>query len=34
MVKVADKNMNEVLRCKITGNASYNPESASIIARQ
>ena len=34
MVKVTDKNMNEVMRCKITGNACYNPESATIIARQ
>lgn len=34
MVKVTEKNMNEVMRCKITGNAMYNPESATIIARQ
>jgi len=34
MVKVTEKNMNEVIRCKITGNASYNPDSAAIIARQ
>eukprot|EP00092_Neocalanus_flemingeri_P061205 GFUD01073535.1.p1 GENE.GFUD01073535.1~~GFUD01073535.1.p1 ORF type:complete len:113 (+),score=13.20 GFUD01073535.1:132-470(+) len=33
MVKVLEKNMNEVVRCRITGNAAYNPASAMIIAR-
>ena len=27
-------NMNELLKCKITGNASYDPRSAEIIARK
>lgn len=33
MVKVSEKNINEVAKCRITANSDYNPESANIIAR-
>ena len=33
MVKVTEKNINEVAKCRITANSDYNPESANIIAR-
>ena len=33
MVLNGDGDMNEVIRCKITSNASYDPRSAEIIAR-
>lgn len=34
MVRDPDKHVNDVIKCRITANSAYNPDSAGIIARQ